>query len=428
MATSLGWFDLEFWWELAALITIMLLGHWQEMKALGQAQVALAALAELLPDEAERVGARRGHRDRPARRPAARRRGAGPLRRPGARRRRDRRRRGRARRVDDHRRVPARGQEPPATGSSPAPSPPTRRSGSGSTPSATTPPWPASSAWWPRPRRPAAGPRPWPTASPPCSSTSPPAPRCVTFVAWTAVGTLDEAVVRVGHRAGHRLPARPRAGHPPRGLAVDRARGPAPASWSRTGWRWSGCGPIDAVLFDKTGTLTKGEHVVTGVAGAGRRGRRAGRRTVLRLAGGGGGRQRAPAGPGHRGRGAERGSAAVAAGHGFPVDHRPGRRGHRRRRARYAVGGPALLRERELSEPDALRSVAEGWRGRGAAVLYLVEGERGASAPWRSRTRSGPRRRRPSPSCAGWASRVVMITGDARQVAEAVAASWASTR
>ncbi len=56
MATSLGWFDLEFWWELAALITIMLLGHWQEMKALGQASDALSALAALLPDEADRVG------------------------------------------------------------------------------------------------------------------------------------------------------------------------------------------------------------------------------------------------------------------------------------------------------------------------------------------------------------------------------------
>ncbi|MER5336053.1 hypothetical protein ABT006_21005, partial [Micromonospora sp. NPDC002717] len=32
MATSLGVFDLDFWWELAALVTIMLLGHWQEMK------------------------------------------------------------------------------------------------------------------------------------------------------------------------------------------------------------------------------------------------------------------------------------------------------------------------------------------------------------------------------------------------------------
>lgn len=55
-ATSLGLFDLGFWWELAALITIMLLGHWQEMKAIGQARGALAALAELLPDDAERLG------------------------------------------------------------------------------------------------------------------------------------------------------------------------------------------------------------------------------------------------------------------------------------------------------------------------------------------------------------------------------------
>jgi Cu2+-exporting ATPase len=55
LATTLGWFDLEFWWELAALITIMLLGHWMEMRAIGQARGALAALAELLPDEAERI-------------------------------------------------------------------------------------------------------------------------------------------------------------------------------------------------------------------------------------------------------------------------------------------------------------------------------------------------------------------------------------
>ena len=55
MASSLDWLELEFWWELAALVTIMLLGHWQEMKAIGQARGALAALAELLPDDAEVV-------------------------------------------------------------------------------------------------------------------------------------------------------------------------------------------------------------------------------------------------------------------------------------------------------------------------------------------------------------------------------------
>src|SRR5215216_744638 len=55
VATTLDLFDLEFWWELALLVTIMLFGHWQEMRAIGQAHGALGALAELLPDEAERV-------------------------------------------------------------------------------------------------------------------------------------------------------------------------------------------------------------------------------------------------------------------------------------------------------------------------------------------------------------------------------------
>jgi len=54
-ASTLGIGELDFWWELAALIVVMLLGHWQEMKAVGQAQGALAALAELLPDDAERL-------------------------------------------------------------------------------------------------------------------------------------------------------------------------------------------------------------------------------------------------------------------------------------------------------------------------------------------------------------------------------------
>lgn len=52
---GLGGFDLDFWWELALLVTIMLLGHWLEMRALGGASSALDALAALLPDEAEKV-------------------------------------------------------------------------------------------------------------------------------------------------------------------------------------------------------------------------------------------------------------------------------------------------------------------------------------------------------------------------------------
>jgi len=54
-AGTLGLFEVEIWWELATLITIMLLGHWLEMRSIALAQGALSSLAELLPDTAERV-------------------------------------------------------------------------------------------------------------------------------------------------------------------------------------------------------------------------------------------------------------------------------------------------------------------------------------------------------------------------------------
>ncbi|PTM90515.1 heavy metal translocating P-type ATPase [Dietzia psychralcaliphila] len=47
--------ELEFWWELALLVVIMLLGHWVEMRSLAQTGSALDSLASLLPDQAERV-------------------------------------------------------------------------------------------------------------------------------------------------------------------------------------------------------------------------------------------------------------------------------------------------------------------------------------------------------------------------------------
>jgi Cu2+-exporting ATPase len=55
LAATFGVFEVEVWWELASLITIMVLGHWLEMRAIAQARGALNALAALLPDTAERV-------------------------------------------------------------------------------------------------------------------------------------------------------------------------------------------------------------------------------------------------------------------------------------------------------------------------------------------------------------------------------------
>jgi len=55
LAVTLGLPGMDFWWELATLILIMLLGHWIEMSAVMGAQDALGQLAKLLPDEAERL-------------------------------------------------------------------------------------------------------------------------------------------------------------------------------------------------------------------------------------------------------------------------------------------------------------------------------------------------------------------------------------
>jgi Cu2+-exporting ATPase len=55
LAATFGFFEIEVWWELGTLITIMVLGHWLEMRAISQARGALDALAALLPDAAERI-------------------------------------------------------------------------------------------------------------------------------------------------------------------------------------------------------------------------------------------------------------------------------------------------------------------------------------------------------------------------------------
>jgi Cu2+-exporting ATPase len=53
-ATVLGLSGMPFFWELASLIDIMLLGHWIEMRSVGEASKALESLARLMPSEAHR--------------------------------------------------------------------------------------------------------------------------------------------------------------------------------------------------------------------------------------------------------------------------------------------------------------------------------------------------------------------------------------
>ena len=55
LAVTFGVPGMDLWWELATLITIMVLGHWIEMRSIMQAQGALNELAKLLPDVATRI-------------------------------------------------------------------------------------------------------------------------------------------------------------------------------------------------------------------------------------------------------------------------------------------------------------------------------------------------------------------------------------
>jgi Cu2+-exporting ATPase len=55
VAVTLGFPGSDLWWELATLVTIMVLGHWIEMRSISQAQGALTELAKLLPDLAVRI-------------------------------------------------------------------------------------------------------------------------------------------------------------------------------------------------------------------------------------------------------------------------------------------------------------------------------------------------------------------------------------
>jgi Cu2+-exporting ATPase len=409
-ATTLGWLDLEFWWELAALITIMLLGHWQEMRALGQAQDALAALSRLLPDTAERVG-ENGEVEAATLNDLTP--GDVVLVRAGG-------------------RVPADGvivdgqaelDESMITGESRPVAKGTGDrvvAGTVSTDSAI------------RVRVEAVGQetalagiqRLVAEAQASRSRAQALADRAaallfyvalaaaaITFAAWLAAGSTEDGVVRMVTvlviSCPHAL-----------GLAIPLAVSISSAVAARNGilvkdrLALERMRTVQAVLFDKTGTLTEGRHAVVGVAPDGRRDE------VLRLAAAVEADSEHPLA-----------RAIVAAGPGHPpatgFRNLPGRGVEATVEGRrYAVGGPALLRERNLDEPAELAEHVDTWKARGAAVLYLVRDDTvvGALA---LEDRVRPEARQAVADLRALGRRVVMITGDARQVAEAVAADLA---
>ena len=412
LATSLDWFDLDFWWELGALITIMLLGHWQEMRALGQAQDALAALAALLPDEAERVAEDGSVESIPA---AELHVGDTVLVRAGA-------------------RVPADGEivdgsaeldEAMITGESR----PIAKAvgdkvvaGTVSTDSSI------------RVRVTAVGEdtalagigRLVAEAQESRSRSQVLADRAaallfyvamaaaiITAVVWSLLGHGDEAVVRVVTvlviSCPHAL-----------GLAIPLTTSLSSAMAARNGilikdrLALEASRTVDAFLFDKTGTLTKGQHVVIGVAAAADHTDA----EVLRIAGAVEGDSEHPLAKAIVAAAKNRVDVATASafrsitGRGVEatVDG-----------VDYAVGGPALLRERTIAEPHELTSQVGEWKGRGASVLYLVRGSEviGALA---LEDEIRPEARQAADELQRLGRRVVIITGDAQQVANAVGA------
>jgi Cu2+-exporting ATPase len=85
-----------------------------------------------------------------------------------------------------------------------------------------------------------------------------------------------------------------------------------------------------------------------------------------------------------------------------------------------AVGGPKLMRERDLDVPAAIDDEVEEWKGRGAAVLYLVE-ERRVLGAFALEDRIRPESYEAVDGLHALGIKVAMITGDATQVASAVA-------
>ena len=170
---------------------------------------------------------------------------------------------------------------------------------------------------------------------------------------------------------------------------------------------------MTTVLFDKNGTLTRGEHVVTGVAAAD-----GDADSLLALA------------------------AAVEAESEHPLDRAIVRRAEETGLALprasafraiagrgveatvegrdVAIGGPNMLHERGLTVPAVLSEQTAAWAERGAAVLHVVrDGQIVGALALEDEIRLEAAEAVSALRARG--VRVVMITGDARPVAEAVA-------
>ena len=409
LATTFGWFDLDFWWELAALITIMLLGHWMEMRAIGQARGALVALAELLPDEAERVVD-----GEPETVPISSL-GVGDLVlvRPGA-------------------RVPADGvittggaevDESMVTGESkPVPKGPGNRviAGTVATDSAFRVEITAvgedtalagiqrlvAEAQQSRSRAQVLADRVAALLFYVAVGAA-----AITAIFWWAAGQPEDAVTRTvsvlviacPHALGLAIP-----------LVISISTGLAARNGILVKDRLAleRMRTVDVVLFDKTGTLTRGRHVVGDVAAID-----GDSETVLAWAAAVESDSEHPLARAIVAAAADRGPIPVASGF-----HSMSGRGVEATLdgASVAVGGPTLVRERALEMSPDLGTTVTGWEKRGAAILYVIrDNEVVGAISLEDEVR--PESRAAVDELHELGVRVAMITGDAHQVAESVA-------
>ena len=399
--------ELDFWWELALLVVIMLLGHWIEMRSLAASASALDSLAALLPDEAELVDG-----DQLTVSPAELQLGEVVVVRPGG-------------------RVPADGtvvdgtadvDESMITGES---RPVTRTTGDQvvagtvSTDSSLRVKITATGE-----NTALAGiQRLVAEAQSSSSQAQLLADRAagwlfwfalgaavITFVVWTAIGQPDNALIRTitvlviacPHALGLAIPLVV-------SIATERAARAGVLITDRRALE--AMRTVDAVLFDKTGTLTKGEPVLTRIAMADGQDED----QVLAWAAAAESESEHPLAraivAGARDRslrvpGAQDLSALTGVGVKATVDGRSVR-----------VGGPALLADEGL---DTLAGVAD-WPADGATVLHVVVDDQVVGALALA-DEVRPESRAAVDALHRRGVQVVMITGDAQDVAEAVAA------
>jgi Cu2+-exporting ATPase len=412
LASSFNWVHLEFWWELALLVTVMLFGHWQEMRAIGQAQGALDTLAALLPDEAERVIAANETETVPVADLSL---NDIVLIRPGG-------------------RVPADGvvtegraelDESMITGES---RPVSRTIGDRVVAGTVV----AGSAI--RVRVDAIGEatalagiqRLVAEAQNSRSNTQVLADRAaavlfyialgsgaITFVIWSLVGSIDDAISRTvtvlviscPHALGLAIPLV---------IAISTAMAARQGILVRDRLALERMRLVDTVLFDKTGTLTEGAHAVRAIATVAPDLDENG---LLALAASVEADSEHPLAKAIVTAARDR-TLSVPLAHAFSaiagrgVEATVGG-------ASIAVGGPSMLRERKLTIPTALLAEEAGWEERGAAVLHVVrDGEIIGALELEDRVRPESKQAVAELHHAG--VRVVMITGDAKSVAQAV--------